>query len=158
MELWALFDLVQPGLLGEKADFRKRYEDPIVRASHRNAKPEHKSAGQTVLARLRSLIQPYFLRREKAEVFKPDVAPVANPDPGGAPAPTASGPHRDVAMEKHRLSVRKNDLIVWVSLSEVQLELYQRFLYMPEVKEILNTSKSPLAAITILKKICQHPR
>ncbi len=44
--------------------------------------------------------------------------------------------------------MRKNDFIVWISLSTVQLELYQRFLYMPEVKEILNTSKSPLVSDT----------
>jgi hypothetical protein len=34
----------------------------------------------------------------------------------------------DAALDKYRISVRKNDFIVWLSLSAVQLELYQRFL------------------------------
>lgn len=157
-ELWALFDFVQPGLLGGKAEFRKNYDDPIVRASHRNAKEVHKQIGQSTLSKLKTLIQPHFLRRTKGEVFAPhqEGADTSSSSSSGALGATTAAV--DAPLEKHRLTVRKNDFIVWVSLSEVQLELYQRFLYMPEVKEILNSTKSPLAAITVLKKICQHPR
>jgi hypothetical protein len=34
------------------------------------------------------------------------------------------------------------------------VRLYQRFLGSSEVQETLNSSRSPLAAITVLKKIC----
>lgn len=113
----------------------------------------HKQIGQSTLAKLKALIAPHFLRRTKAEVFQSG---------GGGGDESVAAPEQpsvaDAALEAYRLAVRKNDFIVWVSLSEVQLEIYQRFLYMPEVKEILNSTKSPLAAITVLKKICQHPR
>lgn len=35
--------------------------------------------------------------------------------------------------------------------------LLQAFLNSETVKEALNTSRSPLAALTVLKKICVHP-
>jgi len=31
---------------------------------------------------------------------------------------------------------RKNDLICWVYLSEIQLRIYQEFIDLPEVKEV----------------------
>ncbi len=37
------------------------------------------------------------------------------------------------------------------------MELLQAFLNSQAVKDALNRSKSPLAAITVLKKICVHP-
>ncbi len=153
LELWALYDYVQPGLLGDQKLFRREFDDPIVRASHKNAKPEHKQHGETMLQRLKQLIQPHFLRRVKEEVFSQrHEAPREEGDVAGAFDTDQK------LMDKYRIKVRKNDLICWVSMSKVQLELYDKFLTLPEVKEIFNTSKSPLAAITVLKKICQHPR
>ena len=46
------------------------------------------------------------------------------------------------------------DLIVWLPLQPAQIELYQSFLSSPAVQELLNTTRSPLAAISVLKKIC----
>jgi SNF2 family DNA or RNA helicase len=56
--------IFRPDLLGDKAEFRKRYEDPIVKASHKNAKEMHKSIGSSVLAKLKGLIAPHFVRRK----------------------------------------------------------------------------------------------
>jgi SNF2 family DNA or RNA helicase len=39
----------------------------------------------------------------------------------------------------------------------LQIKLYQRFLESDEVKLVLNKSLSPLAALTVLKKISNHP-
>jgi SNF2 family DNA or RNA helicase len=151
MELWALYDYVQPGLLGDLKTFRTMFDDPIVRASHKNAKADLKEHGQLMLQKLKELIKPHFLRRVKEEVF--------SQRPAAAAASTEVVPNSDqLLLEKHRIKVRKNDLICWVSMSAVQLELYDKFLTLPEVKEIFNSSKSPLAAITVLKKICLHPR
>ena len=172
LELWALYDYIEPGLLGDLNYFRKGFDEPIVRASHKNAKAEHKMMGEEVLAQLKKRIGPHFLRRIKDEVFSQRINDVI-PAIDSKGKEEADGdtllvdPHAGetshqlsdrLLLEKHRISVRKNDLIVWVSLSPVQLELYDKFLFLPEVKEILNTSKSPLAAITVIKKICQHPR
>ncbi|MCA9698862.1 MAG: DEAD/DEAH box helicase, partial [Myxococcales bacterium] len=56
-ELWSLFRVVVPGLLGSKAQFEARYANPIARG-------EREAAG-----RLRSLLRPFILRRTKAQVL-----------------------------------------------------------------------------------------
>uniref|UniRef100_A0A8D0BTP3 DNA excision repair protein ERCC-6-like n=1 Tax=Salvator merianae TaxID=96440 RepID=A0A8D0BTP3_SALMN len=53
---------------------------------------------------------------------------------------------------------RKNDFIVWVFLSPLQEEIYRKFLALDHIKELLMTTHSPLAELTILKKLCDHPR
>jgi superfamily II DNA or RNA helicase len=58
-ELWAQFDLVLPGLLGNERAFAKYYRTPIEK---------HGDANQQ--ARLNRRIAPFVLRRTKAEVAK----------------------------------------------------------------------------------------
>jgi len=55
------------------------------------------------------------------------------------------------------LMVRKNDFIVWLGIGDMQQKLYESFLTTDDVKLVLNETKSPLAAITVMKKICDHP-
>lgn len=55
-DLWALFHLVSPGLLGSADTFRQRYAVPIER--HRDAE---------VTARLQRIVTPFLLRRSKAD-------------------------------------------------------------------------------------------
>jgi superfamily II DNA or RNA helicase len=58
-ELWSLFRVINPGLLGSEAQFRQRYLLPLERdprAPQRDA--------------LRRLIAPFLLRRTKAEVLQ----------------------------------------------------------------------------------------
>ncbi|HEX7506894.1 MAG TPA: DEAD/DEAH box helicase, partial [Polyangia bacterium] len=56
-ELWAIFRLVTPGLLGSWEQFRQRFAVPIER--------HHDRKRQTALARV---VRPFLLRRAKAEV------------------------------------------------------------------------------------------
>ena len=56
-ELWAIFRLVTPGLLGSWEQFRQRFAVPIER--------HHDRARQAGLARV---VRPFLLRRTKAEV------------------------------------------------------------------------------------------
>jgi SNF2 family DNA or RNA helicase len=56
-ELWAIFRLVTPGLLGSWEQFRQRFAVPIER--------HHDRARQVGLARV---VRPFLLRRTKAEV------------------------------------------------------------------------------------------
>ncbi len=60
-DLWALLDLVNPGLLGTAADFRNRYAVPVER--HHD---------EQVAARLRALTSPFVLRRLKTD---PSIVP-----------------------------------------------------------------------------------
>ncbi|KAJ3351286.1 DNA-dependent ATPase protein rad54 [Entophlyctis luteolus] len=52
----------------------------------------------------------------------------------------------------------KYEHVVFCKLSSLQLELYKKFCSSPETKKLLNGAGSqPLKAITLLKKICNHP-
>ena len=46
---------------------------------------------------------------------------------------------------------------MWTQLSATQERIYRNFLESERVRELLNTTRSPLAALTVLKKICDHP-
>ncbi|MDA8232389.1 MAG: DEAD/DEAH box helicase [Magnetospirillum sp.] len=56
-ELWSLFRFVNPGLLGSREAFAKRFSGPIERDGDAGAK-----------AALRSLVRPFLLRRTKTAV------------------------------------------------------------------------------------------
>ncbi|CAI0428080.1 unnamed protein product [Linum tenue] len=129
-ELWALFHFCCPDLLGDKKWFKEKYEDAILRGNDKNASDREKHIGSKVAKELRERIQPYFLRRLKSEVFKGD------------------------DNETAKLS-KKNEIIVWLKLTNCQRQLYEAFLKSEIVLSAFDGS--PLAALTILKKICDHP-
>ncbi|XP_009628104.1 protein CHROMATIN REMODELING 24 isoform X1 [Nicotiana tomentosiformis] len=129
-ELWALFNFCCPGLLGDKQWFKEKYEHPILRGNDKNAYDRDKRIGSAVAKELREHIQPYFLRRLKSEVFSDDSSTGA------------------------KLS-KKNEIIVWLKLTNCQRQLYTAFLKSEIVLSAFDSS--PLAALTILKKICDHP-
>lgn len=56
-ELWSIFDFLMPGFLGSYERFRERYELGII------------GEDEEAAARLRALIEPFVLRRRKAEVL-----------------------------------------------------------------------------------------
>lgn len=58
-DLWSILNFAMPGYLGSRADFRERYEKPILEG---NAEP--------VKARLGKRIRPFLLRRLKRDVYK----------------------------------------------------------------------------------------
>ncbi|MGD1903005.1 MAG: DEAD/DEAH box helicase [Geitlerinemataceae cyanobacterium] len=57
-ELWNLFRFINPGLLGSQEKFQQRYANPIERGDDEDAR-----------RRLKTLIQPFVLRRTKARVL-----------------------------------------------------------------------------------------
>jgi superfamily II DNA or RNA helicase len=61
-ELWNLFRFINPGLLGTSDQFNLRFAGPIERAQDKRAEAAARS-------RLRRLIQPFILRRTKAQVL-----------------------------------------------------------------------------------------
>ncbi|XP_050205526.1 protein CHROMATIN REMODELING 24-like isoform X2 [Mercurialis annua] len=129
-ELWTLFNFSCPNLLGDYRWFKENYEHAILRGNEKNASARQKYTGSTVAKELRERIQPYFLRRLKNEVFKEDDSTTAT------------------------LS-KKNEMIVWLRLTSCQRQLYEAFLQSELVLSAFDDS--PLAALTILKKICDHP-
>lgn len=61
IDLWCLFDFIQPGLLGGLNQFGREYQRPIEAGLERDT---------AALGRLRELIEPQTLRRTKQEVAK----------------------------------------------------------------------------------------
>ncbi|WVZ56853.1 hypothetical protein U9M48_007325 [Paspalum notatum var. saurae] len=132
-EMWALFNFCCPDVLGDKQEFKTRYEMAILRGNDKNATAREKHVGSNVAKELRERIKPFFLRRMKSEVFC------------------------DSGASEEKTLAKKNELIVWLKLTACQRKLYEAFLKSELVHLALQPKGSPLAAITILKKICDHP-
>ncbi|CAH1801782.1 unnamed protein product [Owenia fusiformis] len=148
-ELWALFDFVQHGrLLGTQRTFAMEYEHPITRARESCSTVGEKRLGEEMAESLRQIIAPFFLRRTKMEVKEQAKKREKNKE---------AVPTDDKILEMPELT-RKNDLICWVYLSEPQQQIYTDFISTERVQEMLMSSKSPLVALNVLKKICDHPR
>ncbi|XP_028400404.1 DNA excision repair protein ERCC-6-like [Dendronephthya gigantea] len=166
-EMWALFDFVCQGqLLGTSRSFKKEYEQPIVRARERDASAYEKRMGQEISAHLRELIAPHFLRRTK-DILEQSKKASTSEDVKHHDDGDDDGDDGDVDSDKENVDhngrkkpklTRKNDFIIWLYLSQTQLQIYEDFVKLDRVKEILMTTKSPLAELNVLKKICDHPR
>ena len=150
-ELHALLDLAAPGLLGTAANFRDEFARRIARGTDRAASELERAEGAGAAVELRRRIAPAFLRHEKETALKPALS-AAGPSAdaattGSEPKPSSAPPALGT----------KTDLVVWLTLQPTQRELYAAFLRSDAVRAALNKTSSPLAAITILKKICDHP-
>ncbi|KFP74990.1 DNA excision repair protein ERCC-6-like, partial [Acanthisitta chloris] len=149
-EMWSLFDFAcQGSLLGTAKTFKMEYENPITRAREKDATPGEKMLGLKMSENLMAIIKPYFLRRTKEDI--------KNYSAGEVDALLPEDPSENRAPVMPSLT-RKNDFVVWVYLAPVQEEIYRKFLSLDQVKEVLMTTRSPLAELTILKKLCDHPR
>uniref|UniRef100_A0A8C0ARC7 ERCC excision repair 6 like, spindle assembly checkpoint helicase n=2 Tax=Buteo TaxID=30396 RepID=A0A8C0ARC7_9AVES len=148
--MWSLFDFAcQGSLLGTAKTFKMEYENPITRAREKDATLGEKALGLKISENLMTIIKPYFLRRTKDDIKnnradKPDAPLPEDPSENSAPVMPSL--------------TRKNDFVVWVYLAPVQEEIYRSFLSLDHVKEVLMTTRSPLAELTVLKKLCDHPR
>ncbi|XP_078520692.1 DNA excision repair protein ERCC-6-like [Lissotriton helveticus] len=151
-EMWALFDFACKGtLLGTSKTFKMEYENPITRAREKDSTPGEKALGLKISENLMNIIKPYFLRRTKEEIEK-------NKASHSRVSVAPSEESRNVSTPEMPALSRKNDLIVWVYLAEVQEEIYRKFISLDQIKELLMTTRSPLAELNILKKLCDHPR
>ncbi|KAJ3179653.1 DNA excision repair protein ERCC-6-like [Geranomyces variabilis] len=144
-ELWTLFDWVCDGsLLSTKRNFMTNFGKVIKKGEARDATADEKKVGNKIAQALRKLISPYLLRREKSLLR---ASPVNELDVDckatAASAATALG--------------SKHELAVWISLSEAQTALYKQFLDNPDIQDIPTTTRSPLNALGVLRKICDHP-
>ncbi|KAM9227073.1 DNA excision repair protein ERCC-6-like [Leptosomus discolor] len=149
-EMWSLFDFVcQGSLLGTAKTFKMEYENPITRAREKDATLGEKALGLKISENLMTIIKPYFLRRTKEDIKN------NRADEPDAPVPEDPSENRAPVMPS---LTRKNDFVVWVYLAPVQEEIYRNFLSLDHVKEVLMTTRSPLAELTVLKKLCDHPR
>ncbi|XP_015258168.1 PREDICTED: DNA excision repair protein ERCC-6-like [Cyprinodon variegatus] len=155
-EMWTLFDFAcQGSLLGTAKTFKTEYENPITRAREKDATPGEKALGSRISENLMTLIKPYFLRRTKSEVQKKKAGEKEANSESNNQEDNKNPPTSGAVMPK---LTRKNDLVVWTYLSAVQEDIYRQFIGLDHIKELLMTTRSPLAELTILKKLCDHPR
>eukprot|EP00611_Tribonema_gayanum_P018559 TRINITY_DN3169_c0_g2_i14.p1 TRINITY_DN3169_c0_g2~~TRINITY_DN3169_c0_g2_i14.p1 ORF type:complete len:1368 (-),score=477.76 TRINITY_DN3169_c0_g2_i14:72-3959(-) len=71
-EVWAIFDLVMPGYLGERSDFKSSYVTPtraVLESGGRVGGIGEVLEGMRVLDKLHRQVLPFVLRREKAQVL-----------------------------------------------------------------------------------------
>ena len=119
-ELWSIIDFLNPGYLGPRNFFQKRFAVPIERYGD-----------TTSLQQLRSLVQPFILRRLKTD--------------------------RSIIQDLPE----KQEMNVFCGLSEDQAKLYQTFVdqSMEEIDDAEGIARHGkiLALLTKLKQVCNHP-
>lgn len=126
-ELWSLFDFVFPGKLGTLPVFMEQFSVPITMGGYSNASPVQVQTAFKCACVLRDTINPYLLRRMKADVK----ANLSLPD--------------------------KNEQVLFCRLTEDQRQVYQNFLDSKEVYQILNGDMQVFSGLIALRKICNHP-
>ncbi|KAB5581723.1 hypothetical protein PHYPO_G00179000 [Pangasianodon hypophthalmus] len=126
-ELWSLFDFVFPGKLGTLPVFMEQFSVPITMGGYANASPVQVQTAYKCACVLRDTINPYLLRRMKADVK----ANLSLPD--------------------------KNEQVLFCRLTEEQRQVYQNFLDSKEVYQILNRDMQIFSGLIALRKICNHP-
>ncbi|KAE8591723.1 hypothetical protein XENTR_v10018547 [Xenopus tropicalis] len=126
-ELWSLFDFVFPGKLGTLPVFMEQFSVPITMGGYSNASPVQVKTAYKCACVLRDTINPYLLRRMKADVKMS----LALPD--------------------------KNEQVLFCRLTDEQRQVYQTFIDSKEVYGILNGEMQVFPGLIALRKICNHP-
>ncbi|GKY94165.1 hypothetical protein MPSEU_000382600 [Mayamaea pseudoterrestris] len=126
-ELWSIFDFVFPGRLGLLQTFEQEFADPIKRGGYSNASPVQVQLAYRCSLVLKDLINPYLLRRQKKDVKEVKRMP------------------------------GKTEQVLFCRLSVRQRSMYRGFLSSDEVRRVLRGNNQLFAAVTMLRKICNHP-
>jgi DNA excision repair protein ERCC-6 len=126
-ELWSLFDFVFPGRLGTLPAFEQEFAVPIKYGGYLNASPMQVQLAYRCAIMLRDLIEPFLLRR-----LKKDVKEVSRM-PG------------------------KTEHVLFCRLSQRQRAMYEAYLQSDDVSRVLRGNHMLLAAVTVLRKIANHP-
>ncbi|XP_070798977.1 DNA excision repair protein ERCC-6 isoform X1 [Pituophis catenifer annectens] len=126
-ELWSLFDFVFPGKLGTLPVFLEQFSVPITMGGYSNASPVQVKTAYKCACILRDTINPYLLRRMKADVQMS----LSLPD--------------------------KNEQVLFCRLTAEQQQLYKKFIDSKEVYQILNREMQIFPGLIALRKMCNHP-
>ncbi|XP_045212633.2 DNA excision repair protein ERCC-6-like [Mercenaria mercenaria] len=126
-ELWSLMDFVFPGKLGTLPDFLQHFAVPIVQGGYSNATDVQVQSAYKCACVLRDTINPYLLRRMKADVKMNINLP------------------------------GKTEQVLFCRLSKDQREVYEEYLASRECQEILRGRLMVFSGLIQLRKICNHP-
>ena len=121
-ELWSIFDFIMPGYLFNYKKFKTMYEVPIV-----------KDQNEQVMSKLKMLIEPFILRRNKKEVLKE------------LPEKTLTVLYNEMDEEQQKLYLSY--------LMQAKQEIVQNI----DINGFEKSQMQILAALTRLRQICCHP-
>ncbi|XP_024941965.1 DNA repair and recombination protein RAD54-like isoform X2 [Cephus cinctus] len=134
LEYFSLVHFVNQGLLGTAQEFRRKFETPILRGQDAGASDSERKLAQERLNELVTVVNKCLIRRTSALLSK--YLPV------------------------------KHELVVCVKMGQLQTDLYNSFIRSDSIKRSMQEkenasdkkgSLSALSAITLLKKLCNHP-
>ncbi|KAJ4391716.1 DNA repair protein rhp26 [Gnomoniopsis smithogilvyi] len=125
IELWSIFDFINPMHLGSLVAFRSQFEVPIRIGGYANATKVQMMTAQKCAETLKDAISPYLLQRTK----------------------------KDVAADLPK----KKEQVLFCKLTPMQRGQYMGYIQSSEMTAILNKTRLPLAGISMLRKICNHP-
>jgi SNF2 family DNA or RNA helicase len=114
--------------LGNPKRFKEYFAKPITAARDKDATRFDIELGKKVGAELQAVLRPYLLQRLKKDILA-DMLP------------------------------SKQELVVWTHLSDEQRDRYTKFIERGDVVQdiLAGVTKSPLAGISWLKKLCGIP-
>ena len=121
-ELWSIFDFIMPGYLFTYRKFKNMYETPIVKEQDENA-----------MKKLKMLIEPFVLRRNKKEVL-------------------TELPEKTVTVLNNEMNEEQRNLYL-TYLAQAKQEIADKI----EISGFENSQMQILAALTRLRQICCHP-
>ena len=121
-ELWSIFDYIMPGYLFSYKKFKTLYETPIVKENDRNA-----------MHKLKMLIEPFILRRTKAEVL-------------------TELPEKTVTVLKNEMEEEQKNLYISY-LAQARQEVADEI----NMNGIERSHIKILSVLTRLRQICCHP-
>ena len=121
-ELWSIFDFIMPGYLFTYRKFKNIYETPIV-----------KENDEKVMQKLKMLIEPFILRRNKKEVLK-------------------ELPEKTVTVLNNEMNEEQKNIYLTYLLRAKQ-EIAEKI----EIDGYEHSQMQILAALTRLRQICCHP-
>ncbi|KAK4336847.1 hypothetical protein RND71_043396 [Anisodus tanguticus] len=121
---------IDNGLLGNPSEFKRKFENPILKGRDADASDNDEKIGKERLSELVQLVNKCMIRRTSDLLSK--------------------------------YLPKKIELIVCVKLTDLQEDLYKRFLKSSIIKEVVKEDdkkmNASLKAITFLKKLCNHPQ
>lgn len=121
-ELWSIFDFIMPGYLFSYRKFKNLYETPIIKENDEKA-----------MQKLKMLIEPFILRRNKKEVL-------------------TELPEKTVTVMNNEMNEEQRNLYLNY-LARAKQELAEQI----KLNGFENTHMQILAALTRLRQICCHP-
>ncbi|KIH42397.1 protein, SNF2 family [Ancylostoma duodenale] len=131
LEYYSLVNFVNPGLLGTAGEFKKRFENPILRGRDGNATDEEQKKGEEATKEMITLVEKCIIRRTSALLTK----------------------YLPVKYE-HIVCCRNTELQDSIYNRLIETEKQNRAM---EREKETGATASALSFITHLKKLCNHP-